>query len=66
MKAILEFDLRTDDEDYRRARDGHKAFYVLKDPRLIYKRSKKNANPVGLGFPDNFMAVMGWKRVTPP
>jgi len=31
MKAILEFNLPDDEEDYRRARDGAKAFIVLSD-----------------------------------
>ena len=28
-----------------------------------YARSPVVTNPAGLGFPDNFMALIGWRRV---
>jgi len=32
---------------------------------IEYEMSAKKLNPEGLDFPDNFMAVMGWRRVKP-
>jgi len=29
---------------------------------LKYEKSAKKVNPYGLDFPDNFMAIMGWRR----
>lgn len=31
--------------------------------KLRYEKTETKLNPEGLGFPDNFMAVMGWRRV---
>ena len=30
---------------------------------ITYEMSASKLNPEGLGFPDNFMAIMGWSRV---
>jgi len=29
---------------------------------LKYEKSAKKVSPDGLDFPDNFMAIMGWRR----
>lgn len=37
---------------------------LQKKPKGIeYEMSATKLNPEGLDFPDNFMAVMGWRRV---
>jgi len=40
-------------------------FPICKEKRekLKYEKSAKKVNPYGLDFPDNFMAIMGWRRV---
>jgi hypothetical protein len=42
-------------------------FPICKEKRqnLKYEKSATKLNPDGLDFPDNFMAVMGWRRVKP-
>ena len=42
-------------------------FPVCKEKRqnLKYEKSAKKVSPDGLDFPDNFMAIMGWRRVKP-
>jgi len=42
-------------------------FPICKEKRenLKYEKSAKKVSPDGLDFPDNFMAVMGWRRVKP-
>lgn len=34
-----------------------------KRKKLRYEKTETKLNPDGLDFPDNFMAVMGWRRV---
>ena len=36
-----------------------------KSKGIEYEMSANKLNPEGLDFPDNFMAVMGWRRVKP-
>jgi hypothetical protein len=40
-------------------------FPICKEKRqkLRYEKTETKLDPVGLDFPDNFMAVMGWRRV---
>jgi len=40
-------------------------FPICKEKRenLKYEKSAKKVSPDGLDFPDNFMAIMGWRRV---
>lgn len=42
-------------------------FPICKEKRrkLKYEKSATKLNPKGLDFPDNFMAVMGWRRTNP-
>jgi len=39
-------------------------FPICKEKRenLKYEKSAKKVSPDGLDFPDNFMAIMGWRR----
>jgi hypothetical protein len=34
-----------------------------KSRSLKYEKTALKVSPLGLSFPDNFMAIMGWKRV---
>ena len=40
-------------------------FPICKEKRkkLRYEKTATKLNPDGLDFPDNFMAIMGWRRV---
>jgi len=42
-----------------------KTFPICKEKRekLRYEKTATKLNPDGLDFPDNFMAIMGWRRV---